>query len=513
MGSQGKVSTPDKIACLFDITEAIHSTLELRNSLQKVLDLLAQHLGVSRSTITLLNPETSEIHTEVAHGISAKARTRGRYKLGEGVTGRVIESGRPMVIPRIDGEPLFLDRTGVRASIDTSNISFVCVPIKDGRRVIGALSIDRVFEGESHLDEDVRLLTIISSLIAQKVALLEKINRETVRLREENIRLKKELNKKYSFANIIGNSRKMQEVFYLITQVAKSNANVLLLGESGTGKELVANAIHYNSLRSDHPLVKVNCAALPANLVEAELFGYEKGAFTGASREKAGRFELADKGTIFLDEIGSLALESQGKLLRVLQERELERLGGSKTIKVNVRLIAATNQDLASAVEAGSFREDLFYRLNVYPIYMPALREREADILLLADHFLDKYASEYRKDIKRISTPAIEALTQYHWPGNVRELENCMERAVLLCEDQVIHSYHLPPSLQTAGDTGTQQSQSLADAVERFERELIIDALKTSRGNMRQAAVALRTTERIFGYKVRKYGVNAKQYR
>jgi Nif-specific regulatory protein len=247
--------------------------------------------------------------------------------------------------------------------------------------------------------------------------------------------------------------------------------------------------------------------------VEAELFGYEKGAFTGASREKAGKFEVADKGTVFLDEIGALALESQGKLLRVLQERELERLGGNKTIKVNVRLIAATNQDLAAAVEAGSFREDLFYRLNVYPIYLPALREREADVLLLADHFLEKYASEYGKDIKRISTPAIEALTQYHWPGNVRELENCMERAVLLCEDQVIHSYNLPPTLQTAGDTGTQQSQALVDAVERFERELIIDALKTSRGNMRQAAVALQTTERIFGYKAKKYGVNPKQYR
>jgi Nif-specific regulatory protein len=350
-------------------------------------------------------------------------------------------------------------------------------------------------------------------LIAQKVALLEKINREKDQLKEENLRLRKELNKKYTFTNIIGNSRKMQEVFYLITQVAKSNANVLLLGESGTGKELVANAIHYNSLRSTKPLVKVNCAALPTNLVEAELFGHEKGAFTGADREKAGKFELANGGTIFLDEIGSLALESQGKLLRVLQEKELERLGGTQIIKVNIRLIAATNKDLANAVEAGDFREDLFYRLNVYPIYLPALREREADLLLLTDYFLEKYAKEYDKDIKRISTPAIDALTRYHWPGNVRELENCMERAVLLCDDQVVHSYHLPPTLQTAEDTGTQQSQSFDDAVERFERELLIDALKSSRGNMRQAAMALKTTERIFGYKAKKYAIVPKQYR
>jgi len=513
MASKNPKPKPDEISCLYEISTAIHATLDLRKSLYRVLDLLSQHLGMSRGSITLLNPDTSEIHIEVAHGISSSAKTKGHYKLGEGITGRVIESGRPMAIPQIDEDPLFLDRTGARSRIDKSKISFICVPIKDGQRVVGALSVDSSVDGSSHLDEDVRLLTIISSLIAQKVALLERINRERDQLSEENIRLRKELSKKYSFINIIGNSRKMQEVFHLITQVAKSNANVLLLGESGTGKELVANAIHYNSLRSNKPLVKINCAALPTNLVEGELFGHEKGAFTGADRQKEGKFELANGGTIFLDEIGSLALESQGKLLRVLQEKELERLGGTKTIKVNVRLIAATNKDLTSAVESGVFREDLFYRLNVYPIYLPPLREREADLLLLADYFLEKYAEEYNKDIKRISTPAIDALVQYHWPGNVRELENCLERAVLLCEDQVIHSYHLPPTLQTAEETGTQQSQSLKDAVERFERELLIDSLKSSRGNMRQAANALETTERIFGYKVKKYNIDSKRYR
>ena len=504
---------PDEIACLYEITKAIYTTLDLRKALYKVLDLMSEHLGMNRGSIALLNRDTSEIHIEVAHGISISERTKGRYKLGEGVTGRVIETGRPMAVPKIDDEPLFLDRMGARSRIDKSTISFICVPIKEGRKVIGALSVDRVFEGPSPLNEDVRLLTVISTLIVQKVAMLEKINRERDRLEEENLRLRRELDKKYSFANIIGNSRKVQEVFYLITQVAKSNANVLLLGESGTGKELVANAIHYNSLRSTKPLVKVNCAALPENLIEAELFGYEKGAFTGANREKAGKFEMAHGGTIFLDEIGALALESQGKLLRVLQERELERLGGTQVIKVNIRLIAATNKDLAKSVEEGTFREDLFYRLNVYPIYLPPLREREADVLLLADYFLEKYAEEYNKGIKRISTPSIEALTQYHWPGNVRELENCMERAVLLCDDQVIHSYHLPPTLQTANETGTQQIQTLDEAVERFERELLVDALKSSRGNMRKAAMALKTTERVFGYKVKKYRIEPKRYR
>jgi Nif-specific regulatory protein len=513
MPEKGSAARPDEITCLYEITEAIHASPDLRKTLHKVLHLLSENLGMKRGSITLLNPETSEIHVEVAYGMSSSEKVRGKYKLGEGVTGRVIKTGRPMAVPQIDEDPLFLDRTGARSRIDKSKISFICVPIKEGQRVIGALSADRVFGDTFSPDEDVRLLTVISSLVAQKVSHLERINREKDLLREENIRLRKELDKKYSFTNIVGNSRKMQEVFYLISQVAKSNANVLLLGESGTGKELVANAIHYNSLRADKALVKVNCAALPSNLVEAELFGYEKGAFTGADREKAGKFELASGGTIFLDEIGSLALESQGKLLRVLQERELERLGATKTLRVNIRLIAATNQDLAAQVEKGAFREDLFYRLNVYPIYMPALREREADLLLLSDSFLEKYAEEYGKDIKRISTPAIEALTRYHWPGNVRELENCLERAVLLCDDHVIHSYHLPPTLQTAEDTGTLQSQSLEAAVERFESEMLVDALKSSRGNMRQAAKALKTTERIFGYKVKKFGIEPKQYR
>ena len=513
MPEQTGSHTPDEINCLYEITKAIHATMDLQRALYKVLELLSEYLGMKRGSITILNPETSEIRIEVAHGISEMERTKGKYKLGEGITGRVIKAGRPMVVPQIDAEPLFLDRTGARDGIDHSKISFLCVPIKDQTRAIGALSVDCAYEETSSLEDDVRLLSVISTLIAQKVVLLERIRREKDQLQEENLRLRKELNKRYSFTNIVGNSRKMQEVFYLISQVAKSNANVLLLGESGTGKELAANAIHYNSLRAGKPLVKVNCAALPTNLIEAELFGYEKGAFTGANRTKAGKFELADKGTIFLDEIGSLALESQGKLLRVLQEKEFERLGGTRTIKVNIRLIAATNRDLAQAVEDGNFREDLFYRLNVYPIYLPALREREADLLLLADYFLEKYAAEYEKDIKRISTPAIDALTQYHWPGNVRELENCIERAVLLCEDQVIHSYHLPPTLQTAKETGTQQAQSLKDAVDRFEREMLIEALKNGRGNMRKAAKALKTTERIFGYKAQKYNINSKQYR
>lgn len=299
----------------------------------------------------------------------------------------------------------------------------------------------------------------------------------------------------------------------MISQVSKSNATVLIRGESGTGKELVANAIHYNSLRSKSPFVKVNCAALPSNLIESELFGHEKGAFTGAIRQKKGKFELANKGTIFLDEIGSIGMDVQVKLLRVLQEKEFERVGGYKTIKTDVRIIAATNKNLEQAVEDEVFRDDLYYRLNVFPVYMPPLRERKTDVLLLADHFLEKYAKENQKDIRRFSTPAIDMLIQYHWPGNVRELENCIERAVLLCEEGVIHSYHLPPTVQTAEESDTLPAKSLEDAVANLEREVMVDALKTTRGNMAKAAQIIKTTERKFAYKAKKHGVDFRLYR
>jgi Nif-specific regulatory protein len=276
---------------------------------------------------------------------------------------------------------------------------------------------------------------------------------------------------------------------------------------------MIAQAIHYNSLRAGKPFIKVSCAALPETLIESELFGYEKGAFTGAQARKKGRFDLADGGTLFLDEIGDLDLSTQVKLLRVLQEREFERLGGTDTIRVNVRLIVATNKDLEQAISRGQFREDLYYRLNVFAIYMPPLRERKPDILLLAEHFVEKFEREHSKHIKRISTPAIDMLTSYHWPGNVRELENVIERAVLVCESNVIYGHHLPPTLQTAEGTDTVNRTSLTAAIEAYERDLIQDALKSSRGNRAKAAKLLDSTERIIGYKVKKYGIRCDRFR
>jgi Nif-specific regulatory protein len=305
----------------------------------------------------------------------------------------------------------------------------------------------------------------------------------------------------------------MRQICEQVAQVARTMTTVLVRGESGTGKELIAPALHYNSLRANKPFIKVSCAALPESLIESELFGYEKGAFTGAQQRKKGRFELAEGGTLFLDEIGDINLATQVKLLRILQEREYERLGGTETLKTNVRLVTATNKDLEKAIADGTFREDLYYRLNVFTIFVPPLRERKTDLLLLADHFLEAFSRTHSKNIKRISTPAIDMLMSYHWPGNVRELENTLERAVLVCDGHVIHAHHLPPTLQTAEASGTVTRVSLKDAVAAYEKDLIQDALKTTRGNRAKAARLLNTTERIINYQVRKYSIDYRRFK
>ena len=501
----------EDVTLLYEISQALNETLDLKKSLYKVLEILSSAKHMIRGTITILDPVRNEINIEVAHGLPHQTVQRVKYKLGEGIIGEVIDSGVAVSIPRISQEPRFLDRT--RRSKEDRELSFICVPIKKGNRVVGALSADRVFEGPTELKEGEKLLAVVATMIAQQVINLETIRLEREKLREENLNLRNELENKYRINNIIGNSNKMREVFQMITQVSHSNATVLIRGESGTGKELVANSVHYNSPRAKGPFVKVNCAAIPVNLIESELFGHEKGAFTGAVKQKLGRFELAHRGTIFLDEIGSIGLDVQTNLLRVLQEREFERVGGHRTIKVDVRIITATNKNLEQAVEDETFRGDLYYRLNVFPIYMPPLRERKTDILLLADFFLEKYARENAKEIRRFSTPAIDMLMAYHWPGNVRELENCIERAVLLCEEGVIHSYQLPPTLQTGSESNTLPNRSLEEAVAKLEREMLIDALKNTRGNITKAADLLQTTVRKFNYKARRYAIDYRHYR
>lgn len=324
-----------------------------------------------------------------------------------------------------------------------------------------------------------------------------------------------------AFHGLIGASDRMKEVYTLIEQVAGTTATVLITGESGTGKELVAKAIHECSERSGGPFVAVNCSALPEGIIESELFGHEKGAFTGATSARQGRFEAARDGTLFLDEIGELSPAVQVKLLRILQERSFERVGGNRPIRTNARIIAATNRDLAAAVKQGLFREDLYFRLNVFPIHMPALRERGADILLLADYFVEKSGAALNatpgktinKTIKRISSPALDLLMIYHWPGNVRELENCIERAIIVSNDGVIHSYNLPPSLQSATSTGTEPSSTLDGSIARLEKEMLVEALKIERGNSARAARRLGVTERRFRLALARYNIDYRNFR
>jgi Nif-specific regulatory protein len=501
-----------KLSTLLEASQALSSTLDLKQALQRVLDILGRHHGAVRGTVVLLDEQTGDVQIEAASGDIEQGR-RVRYRVGEGITGEVLATGKPIVVPRVSREPRFLSRAALRPELRSEELTYISAPITLEARTVGAVGIDLRFKADRDYQRTVKFVGVVASMIAQAVRVHRLIQSERQRLVDENTQLRQELKERYDFSNLVGTSGPMRQVYEQIAQVARANTTVLLRGESGTGKELIAHAIHYNSPRAKKPFIKVSCAALPHDLIESELFGYEKGAFTGAHAPKKGRFELAEGGTLFLDEIGELNLATQVKLLRVLQEREFERLGSTETIRANIRLVVATNKDLERAIAAGEFREDLYYRLNVFAIFVPALRERKPDILLLADHFLEKFAKEHGKRIKRISTPAIDMLASYHWPGNVRELANVVERAVVVCDGQVLHAHHLPPTLQTAEASGTAQTQSLRDSLEAYEKDALQDALKSARGNRAKAARLIATTERIFNYRVRKYGIDWRRFK
>jgi Nif-specific regulatory protein len=499
---------------LLELSHALAAS-DLRSSLPRVLEILSEAFGALNGAILLADDEGKGLRIEAARGLSQLAAERAHYKAGEGINGRVLVSGKAVVLPQASQEPLFLDRTGVlkEQKRKKTELSFFCVPIFLDQKTAGTLCLTTPYDRHRDFDRDTKLLQIAASMVglAMKVARLVAADRQ--RLVEENQQLRLELRERYDLRHLIGHSHAMQRVYEAVAQAAPSSTTVLIRGESGTGKELVAHALHYNSPRAEKPFIKVSCGALPENLIESELFGYEPGAFTDARHQKKGRFELAHGGTLFLDEVGELSPATQVKLLRVLQEREFERLGGVSPVKVDVRLIAATHRDLEAAVRAGTFREDLYYRLHVFELFMPPLRERQADILLLADHFVEKVATAQGKDVRRISTSAIDMLAAYHWPGNVRELENAIERAILVCEGGVIHAHHLPPSLQTAEVSGTLPGTGLGEAVAAFEKDLLQDALKSARGNRSRAARLLQTTERILNYKIQKYGLEPERFR
>ena len=508
------VPDPQDLSLLLELSRTL-ATLNLRSSLPKVLEVLTDSFGSPGGTIALLDEENGELRVEAASGVARSSGERARFRPGEGITGRVLSSGKAVVVARVSREPLFLDRTGVFRGVKRrlKELSFVCVPVVMDGRTVGTLGLTLPFDEGRPYERDSKLLQLAASMVGQATKVAKLVEADRQRLLDENRQLREELRERYELTSVIGTSHAMQRVYELVAQAAPASTTVLVRGESGTGKELIAHAIHYNSPRADKPFVKVSCGALPEGLIESELFGYEPGAFTDARTQKKGRFELAHGGSLFLDEVGELTPSTQVKLLRVLQEREFERLGGVQPIRVDVRLIAATNKDLEAATKKGTFREDLYYRLNVFSIFVPPLRERQSDILLLADHFVQKHGLAHGKDVKRISTTAIDMLMAYHWPGNVRELENCIERAILVCEGGVIHAHHLPPTLQTAEVSGTLPRQSLGDAVAAFEKDLLLDALKSARGNRAKAARLLGTTERIFGYKLGKYGLDATRFR
>ncbi len=512
-----------ELGVLYEITRHMSAPLRLEDRLERVLDVLHEKMGMHRGTLTLLDAERESLAIEIAHGIDDQAILKGRYKVGEGITGKVVQAGEPIAIPNIGEEPLFLNRTGARKDFRRNRIAFICVPIKIDQETIGALSVDRLFEGDVALDEDLRLLTIISFIIAQAVSNYRLQEQEKAQLQSENFELKRELARKFQPGNIIGKSKRMEEVYDAIEMVSQTRSTVLLRGETGTGKELVAHAIHYGSFRSKGPFIKVSCAALPETLLESELFGYEKGAFTGAVATKLGRFEMADGGTLFLDEIGDISTSMQVKLLRALQEREFERVGGTQTIRVDVRVIAATNRDLEKAIQEKKFREDLYYRLNVVPVLLPALRERREDIPILVAHFLKKTSLENNKKAKYVSDAAMEYLMNYYWPGNIRELENVIERAVILCKSDTLEPHlfpipgqkghpvaiHIKPvdaALSVEDPLGA--GASMSHAVEALEKQMIEEALRKNGGNQRKTAKALGVTERILGYKLKSYGLS-----
>jgi Nif-specific regulatory protein len=440
------------------------------------MQLLIGKLHMMRGSLVILDESTGQLRIEAAVGLSQEEVERGEYALGEGITGSVAATGRPRIIPDVRKEPDFLNRTFARDLEHLQKaISFLCVPIKIEGRVAGSLCVDKEFVSDAQLHSDTAFMTIVAAFLAQAIQIHRMVMRQKEELLEENRQLRDQVRDRYRFENIIGDSPAMHEVFATVGQVANSRATVLLLGETGTGKEMIAKAIHYNSPRRDKAFVRVNCGALSGTLLESELFGHVKGSFTGAIKDKIGRFEGADGGTIFLDEIGTLEPQLQVKLLRVLQEREFERVGDMQTVKVDVRVIAATNVDLQEEVARDNFREDLFYRLNVVSIYLPPLRNRREDIPPLIDHFLDKYNVLNGRSLKRISREIVSILLRYPWPGNVRELENAIERSVVLSRGEDFTEDLLPLSVRMFA--AQRRSNHSSESIETLSRRLADQAI------------------------------------
>jgi Nif-specific regulatory protein len=490
-----------ELKVLYDICRIMGQAFRLDQVLDTVLGILSDTLEMKRATVTLRDEETGHLIIRASHGLTDEERRRGIYRPNEGITGRIFKTAQPFIVPDISKEPLFLNKTKSRL-IRKGYISFLGVPIMLYSEPIGVLSVDRLFGDEVSFEEDVRFLTIVSTLIAQLVSLNKQMKRREEILLQQKSLPAGGMSRKGRLFFMVGNSTSMAHVQQQVEKVAPSKASVLLLGESGTGKTLVARIIHELSTRAKAPFVKINCASLPENLIESELFGHEKGAFTGASKSKAGRIEEAHGGTVFLDEVGELPLALQAKLLRFLQEREFERLGSTKTIHVDVRIIAATNRNLEDAVSESLFREDLYYRLDVFPIRIPPLRERKQDIPSLVNHFLKKIGSEYDREIG-ISSSAVTMLADYDWPGNVREMENLIERLIIMADSDVIGCEIIPSYLKKQ----VGEEKETISRLEEMERKEILSALDRNGWLQTRTAADLGLTLRQMGYRIKKFNL------
>ncbi len=493
-----------ELETLYEISKVLSGSLNLETTVPYVFRLLRKLMGFERVTLTIYDPATDQI---VVRAASSGDFPRDGFRRGEGITGKVWKHGVPIVVPDISKEPEFLNKLWKRGDLGNRKISFIAVPLKRGGEVIGVLSADREVSGRESLDELTRFLNMVAVLIANYYTLEKEVEEEKRNLESEKKALQMELRRIYGemkIEGVVGRSRQILEILDVIHRVAPTGATVLLRGESGVGKEVFARAIHFLSPRAEGPFVTVNCAAIPESLLEAELFGYERGAFTGATQRKKGKFELAEGGTLFLDEIGDMTPSLQTKLLRVLQEKEIERLGGSRPIKVDVRVIAATNRNLEEMMREGRFREDLYYRLNVVPIFIPPLRERREDIPVLVYHFLDLFREQYAKEV-RIAPEVMDAFMEYPWPGNVRELRNVVERMVILDTDGILTGEDLPAELRRGSLRGTETPPE--GTLKDMERRMIEKALRETGYVIKEAARRLGMTPRQVSYRIRKYGI------
>jgi Nif-specific regulatory protein len=500
----------------YEIGQSLCSIHDLDLLLRFALERVVVLLEVESSSIILLDEERQELYFKADHTCpDTEQKLREiRFPADRGISDWVIRKGVSALVPDVEQDPRFY--RGVDKQTGMKTKSLICVPLKIRDRIIGALTAVNK-RHVSFFQEDVRLLESLASLLAitiENARLIQELQAAQERLREENLYLREEVGQVAQFETLIGESPGMQEVYRLVERVLSTTATVLIRGESGTGKELIACVIHNEGPRAQGSFIAVNCAAIPETLLEAELFGYEKGAFTGAAQRKLGRFELAAGGTLFLDEIGDMCPALQAKLLRVLQEKKFERIGGTETITTDTRIIAATNRNLETLIVGEKFRQDLFYRLNVYPILIPPLRERKEDILPLALHLIGKYSRKLGKEITGLSKEARELLLSCAWLGNVRELENVLERAVILCQGTRVTVQDLPLSLREQPQVQPLSSEAFrlppgGIVLAELEKQILVQALEQAKNNKVKAGRLLGLSRTQLRTRMKNHGLEA----